>query len=58
MIVWIMTPPKITAKDNTENMKHSKEWSLDENKDALGNYHALNAIYNEVDMNVFKISTS
>lgn len=39
----------------TEIEKHEKDRTMDEDEETLHNLRALNAIYNGVDLNIFKI---
>lgn len=44
----------ITTKDNYVFVKLEKYWTPAENEVALGNFRALNAIYNGVNKNIYK----
>lgn len=50
-----MDTPKVTIEDKTQSMKPEEYWSKEEDEKALGNFHAFNAIYNEVDKNIFRL---
>lgn len=49
--------PLIKDKDenNTTELKPEEDWSTDENDLALGNNKALNALFNGVDRNMFRL---
>ncbi|KAK2402591.1 gag-protease polyprotein [Trifolium repens] len=47
--------PIITAADGSTSLKGVADWSLEEETEASGNSKALNAIFNGVDENMFKL---
>lgn len=47
--------PTTTAEDGKVSLKPEEEWTKEEDEAALGNSRALNAIYNGVDRNMFKL---
>src|SRR6266487_6089845 len=55
LIRW--EPPVLQDKDgkNLEELKPESEWSKEEDELALGNSKALNALYNGVDKNMFRL---
>ena len=52
--------PKVKDKDrkDTAEFKPKEDWTDDEDKLALGNSKALNALFNGVDKNVFRLIKS
>src|ERR1051325_3779127 len=42
-------------KDGTSNLKHEEEWSKEEEELALGNSKAMNALFNRIDRNIFRL---
>lgn len=54
IIEW--EPPSIIANGKT-TLKLEIDWTVAEDKTSLGNSRTLNAIYNGVDQNVFKLIT-
>ncbi|MCI58930.1 gag-pol polyprotein, partial [Trifolium medium] len=49
------THPVVTVEDGTTSLKPEAEWSEAEVNEALRNSKALNAIFNGVDKNMFKL---
>ncbi|MCI19620.1 gag-pol polyprotein, partial [Trifolium medium] len=49
------THPIVTAEDGTISLKPEAEWTDVEDNEALGNSKALNAIFNGVDKNMFRL---
>ena len=47
--------PTVIDKDNVVSLKPEGEWSKTEDELALGNHKALNALYNGVDKNMFRL---
>ena len=47
--------PTVIDKDNVVSLKPEGEWSKTEDEFALGNHKALNALYNGVDKNMFRL---
>lgn len=47
--------PTKTSEDGKVSPKFELKWSNAEDEAAIGNYHALNALFNDVDQNVFKL---
>ena len=47
--------PIVTAADGSTSLKGVADWSLEEETEASGNSKALNAIFNDVDENMFKL---
>ena len=47
--------PTITGKDGTTSLKPEEEWSKEEDELALGNSKALNALFNGIDRNIFRL---
>lgn len=49
------TPPTIKDDDSYESLKLEKNWDTTKDEVALRNSHALMAIYNRVNKNIFRI---
>ena len=47
--------PVITLKDGTTKLKPEEEWEEEEEKLSLGNSKALNALFNAIDKNIFRL---
>src|SRR3954464_7201440 len=47
--------PVITEKDGKKTLKPEEEWDKDEEALALGNSKALNALFNGIDRNIFRL---
>ncbi|KAK2421943.1 gag-protease polyprotein [Trifolium repens] len=47
--------PIVTAEDDSTSLKGVADWSPEEETEASGNSKALNAIFNGVDENIFKL---
>src|SRR4051812_3027134 len=47
--------PVTTDKDGKSSLKPEEEWSKDEEELALGNSKALNALFNGIDRNIFRL---
>src|SRR4051812_48669565 len=47
--------PVTTGKDSKSSLKLEEEWSKDEEELALGNSKALNALFNGIDRNIFRL---
>ncbi|XP_058771038.1 uncharacterized protein LOC131644531 [Vicia villosa] len=47
--------PVITEKDGKKTLKLEEEWDKDEEALALGNSKALNALFNGIDKNIFRL---
>lgn len=45
----------ITSQDGTSTLKSEADWINDEDDEALGNSKTLNAIFNGVDKNMFRL---
>ncbi|CAJ2663332.1 gag-protease polyprotein [Trifolium pratense] len=54
-IIKGLTHPIFTAEDGTTSLKPEADWSVSEDTEATGNSKALNAIFNGVDKNMFKL---
>ena len=50
---WIH--PTITEEDGTISLKPEEDWSKEEDELALGNSKALNALFNGIDRNIFRL---
>src|ERR1044072_7182918 len=47
--------PTKLEKDGTTSLKPEEEWSKEEEELALGNFKALNALFNGIDKNIFRL---
>ena len=47
--------PTITGKDGTTSLKPEEEWRKEEEELALGNSKVLNALFNGIDRNIFRL---
>ena len=47
--------PTKLEKDGTASLKPEEEWSKEEEELALGNSKALNALFNGIDRNIFRL---
>lgn len=55
MIQGWEAPVSVGEKRGATRPKPENDWSPTEDEAALGNFHALNSIFNEVDKNVFRL---